>query len=365
LFVVLGVLTTGAVADTKDDLEQARRRLAEIEGEVAAQRARLDELRVEVARASERVFQAREAIAVTRDEIALTRDRLSRAEARLAELGARLDARVRDAYMNGPASGLEFILEAQSLADLTERVELVAAVTAGDAELAAEVESVRNDLEIDHANLQAVEARQVNEKEALEKEEAKLRANLDEQQAILDDLEAKTAELDQIVADLEDKLRREELARIRAARRAAKAAGSSGPHLVDGSGPLYACPVGSPYGYSASFGAPRSGGRVHQGVDMFAAAGTPIFAPFPGNAVDASNYPLGGLAVKVYGANGYVYNAHMSAIGQLGPVSTGDVIGYVGNTGNAIGTASHNHFEWHPGGGSAVDPYPYLVLVCP
>ncbi len=101
--------------------------------------------------------------------------------------------------------------------------------------------------------------------------------------------------------------------------------------------------------------------HVHQGNDITAYYGTPIVAPFDGTAVTAAN-GLGGMAVKVYGAGGYVYNAHLSRYGKLGAVKAGDVIGYVGATGDAGGP--HNHFEWHPGGGGAVDPYPYLAAVC-
>jgi murein DD-endopeptidase MepM/ murein hydrolase activator NlpD len=84
-------------------------------------------------------------------------------------------------------------------------------------------------------------------------------------------------------------------------------------------------------------------------------------APFDGTAV-ATNSELGGPSVKVYGADGYVYNAHLSAYGKLGAVETGDIIGYVGSTGDA--TAPHDHFEWHPGNGDAVDPYDILMTVC-
>jgi murein DD-endopeptidase MepM/ murein hydrolase activator NlpD len=57
-----------------------------------------------------------------------------------------------------------------------------------------------------------------------------------------------------------------------------------------------------------------------------------------------------------------VYNAHLSRLGKLGQVETGDVIGYVGNTGNT--DVNHDHFEWHPGNGLAVDPHEFLLRVC-
>jgi murein DD-endopeptidase MepM/ murein hydrolase activator NlpD len=134
---------------------------------------------------------------------------------------------------------------------------------------------------------------------------------------------------------------------------------------IDTRGVLQVCPVDPPNAYSDDFGAPRYAGgyHPHQGNDIFAPEGTPIRAPFPGNAVVTSN-TLGGNAVSVYGAQGYVYNAHLSQFGTLGPVEAGEIIGYVGNTGDAINSPSHDHFEWHPDNGSAVDPFVYLNAVC-
>ncbi len=131
------------------------------------------------------------------------------------------------------------------------------------------------------------------------------------------------------------------------------------------SGVFHVCPVDQPHSYTDDFGAPRWAGgyHPHQGNDIFAPEGTPIRAPFDGLTVETPN-PLGGLAVTVYGEAGYVYNAHLSEYGTVGDVTTGTIIGYVGNSGDAINSAPHDHFEWHPGNGAAVDPFPYLNAVC-
>jgi len=134
---------------------------------------------------------------------------------------------------------------------------------------------------------------------------------------------------------------------------------------IDDFGIFLYCPVDGPNHPANNFGVvvrlPGVPVHIHQGDDIDAAYGTPIVAPFDGLAV-ATRSTLAGLAVEVFGPLGHVFNAHLSSYGQLGNVKAGTIIGYVGTTGDATGP--HDHFEWHPGNGPAVDPQPYLEAVC-
>jgi len=123
------------------------------------------------------------------------------------------------------------------------------------------------------------------------------------------------------------------------------------------------CPVAGPRAFGDTWGAARSGGRSHEGVDMMSPGGTPLVAVESGY-VQFKTTRLGGNSVWLNGNSGtrYFY-AHLSAWeGSSRNVSQGEVIGYVGATGNT--TANHLHFEVHPGGGRAVNPYPYVRAVC-
>jgi murein DD-endopeptidase MepM/ murein hydrolase activator NlpD len=118
------------------------------------------------------------------------------------------------------------------------------------------------------------------------------------------------------------------------------------------------CPVLGGSAYGDTWGAPRSGGRRHQGTDMLAPTGTPLQAVISGWVTQGNNR-LGGVTLSLQGDNGNrYYYAHLSAYeGINGRVEQGQVIGYVGDTGNATGVP-HLHFEIRPGGGVPVNPYP-------
>jgi murein DD-endopeptidase MepM/ murein hydrolase activator NlpD len=131
-------------------------------------------------------------------------------------------------------------------------------------------------------------------------------------------------------------------------------------------------PVGDPHSFGDSFGAPRMMGsqyeHAHQGTDIMAPFNTPLLACERGIVTEMGTDVLGGTKLWLKGESGtYYYYAHLSAFhedlrdGQV--VEAGDVVGLVGDTGNAKGGAPHLHFEIHPDGGAAVNPYPLLKVV--
>ena len=115
---------------------------------------------------------------------------------------------------------------------------------------------------------------------------------------------------------------------------------------------------------AATFGAPRSGGRTHDGVDIFAARGTPVTSATRGLVMSVRESGIGGRHVWVIGpARERHYYAHLDdwAPGlERGKVlQAGEAIGVVGDTGNARGTPPHLHYGVY-GGAGAFDPLPRL-----
>jgi murein DD-endopeptidase MepM/ murein hydrolase activator NlpD len=126
------------------------------------------------------------------------------------------------------------------------------------------------------------------------------------------------------------------------------------------------CPVDRHRHYVDDFGDARwvGGFHRHQGIDIFAPRGTRIRAPFDGRVETSFNW-MGGIQLYVYGKRGFVFNGHLDrAAVKKGRVKAGDVVGYVGNSGDASGGSTHDHFEWHPRGGTAVDAFRLLNAAC-
>lgn len=112
------------------------------------------------------------------------------------------------------------------------------------------------------------------------------------------------------------------------------------------------------------WGFPRSGNRYHQGNDLFAPRGTPVYAPVAGIVTQVVG-DIGGLQFTLEGDDGHTYfGTHMDSFGAEGRVSAGALLGTVGDSGNARGAKPHLHFEIYPNGVEAVNPYPTLAAAC-
>lgn len=134
------------------------------------------------------------------------------------------------------------------------------------------------------------------------------------------------------------------------------------PGSTGTSGGGFVCPVPGATFFN-DWGFPRGGGRSHAGTDLFAARGTPVRAPASGQ-LDIATGSLGGKQFRLTTPAGVrFFGSHLDSFGATGQVRAGDVIGHVGDTGNARGARPHLHFEVHPSG-SAVNPFPLVYRSC-
>jgi murein DD-endopeptidase MepM/ murein hydrolase activator NlpD len=314
--------------EAREELRETRERIRARAERIRGQQRRLNQLATKISR--------NEGILIrTRHKREVLAKKIRAQELVLRALEAKLAVQAREAYITGgSAAPLVYLLSATSAADVASRLSLLDEVSRRDSLLAERVRMLQMNLARQRGEYASYEALLEDTRRQLKSDKAELNEALRHSKELFASLQTRRESI----------LYR--ISRIR---------------------PFSVCPVGQPHAIADDFGIwvhrPKKwgGDHVHQGNDIMAPGGTPIFAPFDGVAVNATN-KIGGNAVKVYGKYGYVYNAHLSRFGRLGQVRAGDVIGYVGATGNT--GANHDHFEWHPGNGAAVDPHPFLLKVC-
>ncbi len=338
-----------------------------------------------LASAEARATALRAELAVLRDQAAQTVAAYEQAEHALAEavtramgLSVELDAARRDAvaataernariaalYKSGGRTGLLMgFTQATSARDLATRYADMTSIV--DADTEARDASTEATLALAAAEEAAGE---------LAAERTRLAGRLAEE---TDRLDASFAAQQQALASADAEVRRLVEEQREAARRAAAAAlaaasasaagGVPGPGGPAFSRPGGTCPVGPVHNFTNDWHAPRSGGRQHQGTDVFAPKGSNAFAVVDGVVDKVGAGGLGGLSLWLRGDDGtryyYAHNdRNLVTVGQR--VTAGQPVATVGNTGNAETTPAHVHFEVHPGGGAAVNPYPWLSAIC-
>nr|MBA2599852.1 peptidoglycan DD-metalloendopeptidase family protein [Actinomycetota bacterium] len=376
LALMAAILPAGAAS--KDDVEDAKARVDRLASGIGSASDRLAALEANAERLAGEIFEAENGLAAAEAELAAINEDLSAASRRLDRLQGRLNDQAATQYMQGAARSVDLLLGSESFNEFSDRLEYVNAVSQQTADLTSGVQKLRSELEWRQERQIQLRDRQRLLVGQLEDKQEQLFDQLADQEALIEEIVKKKAdaadEARSLGREYQKQLRQQLAEQEHQHTPPATVAGGS----VSGANPLLVCPVGQPRGYSDGFGAPRYGGGYHPhgGVDIIAPQGTPIYATFPGTVRDASN-GLGGISVTVTGSHGWTYNAHLVSIARLGSVNTGDVIGYVGATGDT--STPHNHFEWHPNvipgnwpesaygysvAGSAINPYPLLTQVC-
>lgn len=250
----------------------------------------------------------------------------------------RVIAAARRLYMAGgadTADGLEVLLSAESFADLESQYQALTYIAERD--------------RIAFTDLERAEERLLELREdvrARAEELTRTRSELDDESDLLQArFAAASAEYEKV---------KEKLA----------AASGDFEATITASG--MSCPVAGPNSFIDSWGYPRPGGRTHEGTDIMAASGTPVVAITDGRITFEGYGMTAGKWLILSGDDGhsYWYMHNRENLVSGGRVRAGELIATVGDTGNAIGGPPHVHFEYHPGGGGPVNPYPLLAKVC-
>lgn len=364
---LLAVVPVAASAQTQADVDRAERnrKIAEASKSQAYQ----DYQRVTTLldEAVEKYMQ----LWAEREELTYRIELMEQAAARYQEEADELSERAKniviDAYISGQRNLVGSAFTASTIQDLVTSQALIGRATERELESLDNLEAVSRQAERSSAELVVRRADVAANQDAAAVVVEEIEELRQEQASILDKAdEILHAAIDRYNKEINEK--RVEDARIKrqqAEKSASRpgAAGGAPPETTPG----FMCPVQGGASFIDSWGYPRSGGRRHKGVDMFAARNTPVVAVVDGRIKFSSN-SLGGLSSHLYADNGTVYyyahlEGHPTNITSGQRVSKGTIVGYVGNSGNARYTSPHVHFEIRPNG-KAVNPYPTVRSAC-
>jgi murein DD-endopeptidase MepM/ murein hydrolase activator NlpD len=378
LAMALALPALAQVSD--DDIDRARREVDEIMSEAQV-------LGDEVQEAWGRQFALEREITDLGASIEVARAKIAETETKLEEVAVEM-------YMGSSSVASIQVLFSAAGESYGAGIEYLRNVKGNDVDVINQLRSFREELDRQTGRLEEASAEQEVLTAELEAQAGELQGRLVEAQAVYDQLVAQQAAEEAARRAAEEAARRaaEEAARQATTTTVAESTETTGeepdtptettvppddptpttlppedppPPPNPGGG---TCPVAGAVSFSDSWGDARSGGRAHQGVDMIAARNTPIVAIYSGTIDRLTNGNLSGLAIWLRANNGDLFfYAHLESFADVSDgqsVSEGQVIGYNGSSGNAPDFLPHLHFEWHPGGGAAVNPYSLVRGLC-
>lgn len=383
-FVSLGVLVPensyDASALSSYELQQKIDSYAAKQKEI---QNKLDSLKGDKADAKERAEELQEQVSVIENKVSLMNDKISALQSEINEKKAEINKkendikdakellkkRLRAIYIAGASTDILVLLSADDFGDFLEKTDVMKCITSNTKELMTKLEKEIKEINKDKKKVEAkkseadsLKQQLVTEQNNLDKKYAEAQSAYSEIQKTETELEAESAEIqaEKEKAQKEfDALARQ---RAEAARKAAQSGGSSSvPQVkIDGGSYGFAWPYGGSYYISSGYG--WRWGKLHGGIDITGngAYGKPIYAIADGQVILSSYYSSYGNCVMIdhgtYNGTSIIsLYAHASSlvVGNGANVKKGQLIAYVGSTGNSTGP--HLHFEIRANG-SRVNP---------
>lgn len=279
-------------------------------------------------------------------EIRATEKKIEYSEAEADKYQKQFEQRIEGLYRYGDVGIIDVLLDSQDFGTFLQRFELITRISANDKENSDKFLAAAESGRKAKASLNSKKAEQQKITNGLASQRKNLESKLDQQKRLL--------------AQLEAERKRAVSVSYSQRRTSDKISVATSVSFQSINGFVFPIPENLPHSYTNDWHAPRRG-HLHQGTDIFAGYGSPAIAVTSGS-VRTHYSGTGGMMVYLRGDDGntYIY-AHMSSyVVTGGHVSAGQVIAKVGDSGNARGSSPHIHFEVHPGGGAAVNPYPIL-----
>jgi murein DD-endopeptidase MepM/ murein hydrolase activator NlpD len=379
LAIVLGALHFGASAAAAEDPATpttiafgatTTSSSVPTDAEIEAKRKQVDDARVAADAAAQAYVKATDELGRIDQRIDVLQQRIPRLEARIRELKTLLANRAAVLYRGGDqAAGLTVLSEISASGDLLAGGRIARLADAAQENTDAQMD----ELDESRAQLEQDKATMVENRRRQEELIAEANKHAQDLQAALAVVqgELQVAQQEQSLDRYKKALAAQAAAAFAAAQEQKSQTAPADPALASRIPVLsLVCPVAGPVSFTDDWGQPRSNWRVHQGTDIFAVRGTPNVAVGDGIAKQSHN-SLGGNSVWVYTTDGNAfYYAHLDAYegawnaDGARVVKKGEVIGYLGNTGNASGGPTHTHFQIHPGDIGPINPYPLLREMC-
>ena len=370
LCILMVAPSIGAAVPLANQIDNLQKQLETKQNQAKQSKDKLASLSAELSSILEQYQQVKSDLAETNKLVSDNKRKLNSTIRQKIFYQHLLNNRTVFAYRYGNIYLLEVLLDTKDFRDLLIRLNFLSKVSQRDAQILSQTKRLNKEIQNRQYLLQTAKEKQAQLFQQLDSKQKEISALLDQQQQLINNL---NTDINNLKSEKDKKE-----AELKKQQELAKQINQSTTNTPTPGKMTFPIPPPYSHGYSNSWGYPRAdipGGR-HQGIDIFASKGTPVVAVVDGVIGKMfGKQRIGGYRLWVEGDNGFAYYyAHLNddegAASAYAPgiapgvrVKAGQVIGYVGNSGDAKGTPYHLHFgmSYPLNTDNWINPYQFLV----